>query len=63
MSIVFPTRDCQSYVFDATISIYERFSDLATAARNDRVEEIPDDLKMDLRRLDREDDGDAAATA
>jgi hypothetical protein len=63
MSVVFPTRDCQSYVFDATISMYERFSDLAAAARNDRVEEIPDDLKMDLRRLDREGDGDAAATA
>jgi hypothetical protein len=62
LSVVFPTNDCESYVFNATINLFSRFGDLAQAIMNERTEVISDDLMLDLRRLD-EAEGDEAASA
>ena len=62
IAIVFPTKDCKAYVYDATIDVLAIFGDLAEAIRGDRTEVIGDDLMLELRRLD-EDEGDTAARA
>lgn len=56
MAIVFPTRDCKSYVYDATINVFSEFADLAQAIRTDRTEDIGDDLMLELRRVDEDDE-------
>jgi hypothetical protein len=62
MSVVFPTRDCLSYLDDATIHVMAEFEELAKSIRTDNVEAIGDDLMLELRRLD-EDEDSATATA
>ena len=52
MTVVFPTNDCKSYVIGARIDLFARFAPLAQAIRHDRTEEIPDDLALQLRRID-----------
>jgi hypothetical protein len=53
MTVVFPTRECKAYVPGARIDLFVRFAALASAIRNDRTEEITDDLMVQLRRIDR----------
>lgn len=52
MAIVFPTKDCTAYVFEATINVFTEFEDLAHSIRNERTEDIGDDLMLELRRTD-----------
>ena len=52
MTVVFPTSDCESYVVGSGIDLFARFAPLAQAIRHDRTEEIPDDLALQLRRID-----------
>lgn len=60
MSIVFPTRDCAAYVYDATIDVFGEFQDLASSIRNDRTEDIGDELMLEIRRLDEDDAAESA---
>lgn len=60
MSVVFPTRDCDAYVYEATINVLGEFSDLAQSIRADRIEDIGDELMLELRRID--DDEEEAAS-
>jgi hypothetical protein len=53
MTVVFPTHQCKAYVPGARIDLFVRFAALAQAIRNDRTEEIADDLAIQLRRVDR----------
>jgi hypothetical protein len=57
MAVVFPTQDCEAYVWDATINVMAELDDLlAQSIRMDQIEAIGDDLMLELRRLD-EDEG------
>jgi len=52
MAIVFPTKECTDYVYDATINVLNEFEELAQSIRSDRTEDIGDDLMLELRRID-----------
>ena len=56
MAIVFPTKDCDAYVYDATINVLGMFDDLAQSIRREETEVIGDELMLELRRLDEEED-------
>ena len=60
MSIVFPTNDCESYVFDATIDVLAEFGALAQSIRDERTEDIGDELMLELRRVDEDEEAESA---
>lgn len=56
MSIVFPTREGDAYIYEATVNVLGECSDLAQSIRADRPEDIGDDLMLELRRIDGEEE-------
>lgn len=60
MAIVFPTKNCGAYVFEATINVLSMFDDLARSIRREETEVIGDELMLELRRID-EDEESASA--
>lgn len=52
MAIVFPTQECDAYVYDATIDVLAECDALAESIRSERVEDIGDELMLELRRID-----------
>jgi hypothetical protein len=56
MSIVFPTQDCEAYLYEATIDVFAMFDDLAQSIRRDEIEVIGDELMLELRRVDEDEE-------